>query len=100
MTDSLVVVWVCCTLAIVIMATRLILGRYCRAKWDAGDSLTVLAIFCSMARIAFTHVIIVWKTNNVSDEFREIHHFTEHEIYMREIGSKATLVARTLYISL
>ena len=99
-TDSLVAVWVLCSLAIAIMVIRLVLGRICRQKFDMGDGLTVAAIFFSLARIAFTHVIVIWKTSNVSDEFRETHHFTGLEIYHREIGSKFTLVVRSLYILL
>ena len=100
MSDPLATIWTCCSLAILIMATRLLMGRYCKTKWDAGDSLTALAIFCSIARIAFTHVLILWKTNNVSDEYRATHRFTQQEIFHREMGSKFTLIARSLYISL
>jgi hypothetical protein len=99
-TESLVEIWVFCILTIVIMVIRLILGRICRQKFDMGDRLTVAAIIFSLARIAFTHVIIIWKTSNVSDEFRETHHFTSLEIYHREMGGKFTLVARSLYILL
>ena len=98
--DALATVWVCCSLAIIIMTTRIFIGRYCRSKWDFGDSLTVVAVFLSMARIAFTHVIIVFGTNNVDDAFRDTHEWTDREIWMREVGSKSTLVARCLYISL
>ncbi|KAL5313082.1 hypothetical protein ACEPPN_019509 [Leptodophora sp. 'Broadleaf-Isolate-01'] len=82
------------------MVVRLAMGRYCETKWDAGDSLTAVAIFLSIARIAFTHVLIIWKTNNVSDTYQATHMFSQQEIYRREIGSKFTLIARCLYISL
>ncbi len=100
MTDALGTVWTCVSLAIVIMVVRLVMGRYCKTKWDVGDSLTALAILFSIARIAFTHVLIIWKTNNVSDEYRETNQFSQQEIYHREMGSKFTLVARSFYISL
>jgi hypothetical protein len=99
-TNTLVAIWIFCGLAIVIMAIRLILGRMCKQKFDAGDQLTVAAIVFSLARIAFTHVIIIWNTSNVSDEYRAAHHFSSTEIYHREMGSKFTLVARSLYILL
>lgn len=99
-TNSLAAIWIFCGLAIVIMAIRLILGRVCRQKFDIGDRLTVAAIAFSLARIAFTHVIIIWGTNNVSNEYRDTHHFSRLEIYHREMGSKFTLVARSLYVLL
>jgi hypothetical protein len=80
------------------MVIRLVLGRVCKQKFDLGDRLTVAAIVFSLARIAFTHVIIIWGTNNISDKYRDTHHFSRLEIYHREIGSKFTLVARSLYI--
>jgi hypothetical protein len=80
------------------MILRLILGRKCRVKWDVGDSLTVFAIILSVARIALTHVTILWKTNRFSEEYRKTHHFSDLEIYQREIGSKFTLAARLIYI--
>jgi hypothetical protein len=99
-TDPLVAIWMFCSVAIVIMVIRLILGRLCRQKFDIGDQLTVAAIVFSLARIAFTHVIIIWKTSNITDEYRETNHFTSLEIYHREMGAKFTLVARSLYILL
>ena len=98
--NPLVVVYLCITFAILLMLTRLVLGRICKSKWDAGDSLTVAAVFMSMARIALTHMIVVWKTNNVDDAFRDTHHWTVGEIERRELGAKLTLGARCLYICL
>jgi heme/copper-type cytochrome/quinol oxidase subunit 4 len=99
-TNSLAAIWIFCGLAVVIMVIRLILGRLCKQKFDIGDRLTVAAIVFSLARIAFTHVIILWKMSNVTDEYRHSHHFSSTEIYHREMGSKFTLVARSLYILL
>lgn len=82
------------------MIIRLVLGRVCSQKFDLGDRLTVAAIVFSIARIAFTHVIIIWGTNNMNDKYRETHHFSSLEISHREMGSKFTLVARSLYILL
>lgn len=58
-TDSVTAIWIFCSLAVVIMAIRLILGRVCRQKFDTGDLLTVAAVVFSVARIAFTNVIII-----------------------------------------
>ena len=98
MANALAGVWVFFSLSVSIMILRLILGRKCRVKWDIGDSLTVFAIILSVARIALTHVTILWKTNRFSDEYRQTHHFSDLEIYQREIGSKFTLGARLIYI--
>ncbi len=68
------------------MVSRLLVGRLCKSKWDTGDSLTVIAIFCALARIAFTHVILIWMTNNISAEYRESHDFSGREIYERDWG--------------
>lgn len=100
MVDALATVWACCVLAIFIMSLRLILGRYSRVKWDWGDTLTAVAIVLSMARIAFTNLIVVWGTNNLDEATRAKIDWTEREVYRREVGGKATLVARCLYISL
>jgi ABC-type polysaccharide/polyol phosphate export permease len=99
-TNSLATAWILCGLAITIMVIRLVFGRLFKQKFDTGDQLTVAAIVFSIARIAFTHVIIIWGTNNISDAYRNTHQFSKLEIYHREMGSKFTLVARSLYILL
>jgi len=97
---TLAVVWVCCILSILIMATRLLLGRMFRKKFTLADGLTAAAIFFSFARITCTHIIVLWKTNNISPDLGSLSVLSERQIYEREIGSKLTLVARCLYILL
>lgn len=99
---TIAVVWVCCLLSILIMTARLLLGRACKKKFDVGDALTCVAIFLSFARIAFTHVIVLWKTNNIYPSLGQagIAALGSEGIRQRELGSKFTLVARTLYITL
>lgn len=97
---TIIVVWVCFLLAIIIMAVRLIGGRWAKQKPDIGDALTLAAILLSLARIGFTHVIVLWKTNNVDENLQARFPLSAEEMYHREIGSKFTLVARCLYISL
>jgi hypothetical protein len=98
----LATVWVCNSLAIVIMLARLILGRVCKRKFGAGDALTCAAIFLSIARIAFTHVVVLWKTNNIHPSLGEegIVLLGVEEVGRRVLGSQFTLVARFLYILL
>lgn len=99
---TLATVWVCISLAILIMLARLILGRMCKKKFDTGDALTCVAIFFSVARIAFTHVIVIWRTNNIAPSLGEggIIALGVEGVWQREVGSKLVLVARCLYIIL
>lgn len=99
---TLATVWVCISLAILIMLARLILGRMCKKKFDTGDALTCMAIFFSVARIALTHIIVIWRTNNIAPSLWEagIAALGLEGVWHREAGSKLTLVARCLYILL
>ena len=97
---TLAVVWVCCILSILIMGTRLLFGRIFHKKFTFADGLTAAAIFLSFARIAFTHIIVLWKTNNISPDLGSLSVLSDRQIYEREIGSKLTLAARCLYILL
>ena len=97
---TLAVVWVCCGLSILIMGTRLLLRRIFHKKFMLGDGLTAVAIFISFARIPFTHVIVLWSTNNISPDLGSLSVLSDLEIYERETGSKLTLCARCFYILL
>ena len=97
---TLATVWVCISLAVLIMGARLLLGRICKKKFDMGDELTAFAIFFAIARIAFVHVIVLWKTNNISPDLGSLDGISRQEIYEKETGSKMTLIARCLYILL
>jgi hypothetical protein len=98
MANALAGVWIFTITSVAIMILRLILGRKCKVKWDIGDSLTVAAIVFSAARISLVHVTILWKTNRITEEYRDTHLFSKLEIYQREMGSKFTLAGRVLYI--
>lgn len=97
---TLATVWVCTLLSILIMLARLVLGRWCKKKFDVADLLTCVAIFFSVARIAFTHVIIIWGTANISPSLGEagLLELGSERVREREMGGKFTLVARCLYI--
>lgn len=100
--NTIATVWVCISLSILIMLARLILGRMCKKRFDAGDALTCAAIFLSLARIVFTHVIVIWKTNNIYPSLgvQGIEAIGREGVRRRVVGSKFTLVARCLYIFL
>lgn len=84
------------------MLARLILGRWFKKKFDIADGLTCIAIFLSLARIAFAHVVVLWRTNNIYPSLGEagIEMLGAEGVRRREIGSKFTIIARCLYISL
>jgi hypothetical protein len=58
-THSLATIWILCGLVIGIMAIRLVFGRLCKQKFDLSDRLIVAAIMFFIARIVFTHVVII-----------------------------------------
>ncbi|KAH8594012.1 hypothetical protein B0O99DRAFT_184777 [Bisporella sp. PMI_857] len=97
---TLATVWICIVLSVMIMATRLGLGRWCKKKYGLGEALTTAAIFFALTRIAITQVIVLWKTNNISPDLGDLNRLSKHDIQQREIASKITLVARCIYIIL
>ena len=84
-------------LAIVLMLARLVMRRVRDQPFNLGDYLTMVAIICMLARTAFTTVVLLWGNNNLTEAYRASHHFTEKDIYRREVGSKLTLVNRAVY---
>lgn len=100
MTDpTLLIVWICTWTAIAVMSLRLILVKVNTKPFSMGDYLTMGAIFCALARLSLIHVVLIWGSNNVTSKFRATHHFTQQEIYHREIGGKLTIVNRLFYNS-
>jgi hypothetical protein len=99
MSSNLVAVWVLSWISILIMCVRLFLGRWYKKKFDMGDALTVAAIFFTLARIPFAHIVVLWRTNNISPSSGDIQKLSNDEIRHREIGGKFTLVQRCLYIT-
>lgn len=97
---TLAIVWICCILSILIMASRLILGKVFHKKFTLANGITAAAIFFSFARIGCTHIVVLWKTNNIFPDLGSRDVLSDQQIYEREVGSKLTLVARCLYILL
>jgi hypothetical protein len=100
MDPTIIALWACCLISILIMGARLFLGRWCKKKFDIGDALTVVAIIFVLAHIALSHVVLLWKTNDISPSLGDIHKLSNEELRQRELGSKFTIVQRCLYISL
>jgi hypothetical protein len=96
-TQTLYILYIFTGLAIFLMVFRVILRRVRGQQWNLSDYLTIVCMFCLLARTSMIHVVLVWGTNNVPRVYRRFHTFTEKEIYQRETGSKLLLVSRTMY---
>ncbi|KPM43824.1 hypothetical protein AK830_g2811 [Neonectria ditissima] len=81
------------------MGARLIWRKVARQPFNLGDYLTMAACVCALTRLGLIHVVLTWKTNNVSAAIRKTHVFTSTEIHQREIGSKLSIANRVFYNS-
>lgn len=98
-TTTLAIHWAFSGLGAVIMTTRLIWRRSLSQKFDWGDYFTMGALLCLVTRAALIDIVLTWGTNNMPAEYRITHHFTNQEIYQREIGSKLAIANRAVYNS-
>ncbi|KAK5995606.1 hypothetical protein PT974_04020 [Cladobotryum mycophilum] len=73
------------------MAVRLIWRKVAGQSYNLGDYLTMAAGVAALTRLGLIHVVLTWGTNNMTDAFRNTHHFTSREIYQRMIGSNLWL---------
>ncbi|KAM0322191.1 hypothetical protein ACHAQA_009681 [Verticillium albo-atrum] len=96
---TLFIHWLFSWLALVIMVARLVWRKVARQPFNGGDYLTMGACFCVMARMGLIHVVLTWKTNNVSAAIRKTYVFTAEDIHRRQVGSKLSLVNRVFYNS-
>lgn len=95
--DEIVIVILSCTFGfatIFIMGLRLAMRKLRKQKLYLSDYLTVVAILSVLSRSAFAIVVDLWGNNN---DLKPGDHFTETEIYRREIGSQLTLAGRMIY---
>ena len=99
MDPTLLILWLFSCLALIIMAIRLIWRKVAGQSFNLGDYLTMAACVAALIRLALVHVVLTWGTNNMTDTFRNTHHFTAREIYQREIGSKFIIINRFFYNS-
>ncbi len=97
--QTLVIMWVFTWVSMAIMTFRLVMRKVRGQTFELGDHITIAAMFCLMARNGMIHVVFVWGTNNVTEAFRNSHHFTADEIHQREVGSKLTITNRVFYNS-
>src|SRR5436309_2672566 len=94
---TLLAVHISMTLALIIIAIRLILrARRCvpshcsrrRYNLDASDILCIASVPFLIARWTLAHIFVTWGTNNIDGGKRV---FGPGEIWRRETGSKCVL---------
>lgn len=95
--QTLYILYIFTGLAIFLMVFRVVLRRVRGQQWNVSDYLTMVCMFCLLARTSMIHVVLVWGTNNVPKFYRHFHTFTPTEVYQRETASKLLLVSRTMY---
>lgn len=86
-------------LAFIVIMFRSILRWHRREKFGVEDYLMLSATVWLAIRLGMIHMVLVWGTNNISDEIRQ-KGFDEKDIQKREIASKLLLVNRFAYNTL
>jgi hypothetical protein len=97
--ETLIMMWVFTWAAMIIMILRLIMRKFRKQRFEASDYVTMVCMFCLLARNGLVHVVLIWGTNALTDDFRASHIFTADEIYQRETGSKLAVINRLFYDS-
>lgn len=95
---ALLVHWLFTSLALLVMATRLVWKWVSPQPWHLGDSLTVAAVVCALCRAGLIHVVLTGGTTNVPQSIRDAG-FTQEQIDQRELGSRLALANRVFYNS-
>ncbi|KDB37617.1 hypothetical protein H112_01022, partial [Trichophyton rubrum D6] len=91
---TLLVSWWATGFSLAIILVR-VCGRYIRTeRLFIEDWVMALSIIPLLVRMGFTHVVLLFGTNNASQYH---HRFTPDEIHRREIGSRMVLGARIFY---
>lgn len=92
---SLLVCWWCTCYAATVIVIR-VLGRYGRAdKIFKEDAVMLVAILPLLLRMAFTHPVLLFGTNNVITDG-----LSEWNIRRRVTGSQLVMVSRIFYPAL
>lgn len=78
------------------MVARLGMVKHRKQAFALGDYLTMVAIFSLIVRVSSSHISLLWGTNNMAAELRDVG-FSVEEWYHREVGSKMMLVSRSSY---
>ncbi|KAM5443837.1 hypothetical protein MferCBS31731_001083 [Microsporum ferrugineum] len=91
---TLLVSWWATGFSLAIILVR-VCGRYIRTeRLFPEDWVMALSIIPLLARMGFAHVVLIFGTNNAS---QNLHQFTPDEIHRREIGSRMALGSRVFY---
>jgi hypothetical protein len=97
--QTIIILWVLAWASMAIMGLRLTMRKVRGQRFDASDYITMTCMGCLMARLSMVHVILLWGSNNLTDQQRATIVFTDQEIYRRIIGGKLTIINRTFYNS-
>jgi hypothetical protein len=95
-TVTIIVTWVFTWVSEAIMTLRLVMRRVRGQAFDRSDYFTMASMALLIFRLPTIHVVLLWGTNNVSDEYRLEHIFTDRELYEHGVASKLVLAARVL----
>jgi hypothetical protein len=87
------------SLAIILMSFRLAMRKIRSQTFKLSDYLTSFAIMCIIILSPLIILVLLWGNNNMENVDRETHILTKMDIYRREVGSKMTLVCRTIYFT-
>jgi hypothetical protein len=97
--QTLMMLWVFTWAAMIIMILRLIMRKVRKQRFEAGEDVTMACMFSLLALNGMNHVVLIWGTNDMTDNFRASRIFTADEIYQREMGSKLAIIDRLFYNS-
>ncbi len=85
------------SLAIILMSVRLAMRKIRRQTFKLSDYLTSFAILCIIILSPLAILALLWGNNSMENVDREIDTLTKGDIHLLEVGSKMTLVCRTIY---
>ncbi|KAK7718200.1 hypothetical protein SLS57_006075 [Botryosphaeria dothidea] len=96
---TLLILWLLTWLAVVVMASRLILRKVRGQPFVMGDYLTMGALLCALVRLSLIHVVITWGTNNMSPKLRDSTTWTPEKIYQLSQVNRTTWASIELFVA-
>lgn len=97
--DTLAAILAMSAASVLVLVVRLVARRLQGTKMDVGDWLAVLDILVWGCFLGVVPGVMIWGTNNMTDEARAALVDGSDEVKRREMGSKFLLVDRVMYIS-
>ncbi|KAK5661366.1 hypothetical protein OQA88_11265 [Cercophora sp. LCS_1] len=97
--DTLVAILAMSGVSVFVLVIRLVTRRLQRTKMDLGDWLALFDILVWGCFLGVVPGVMIWGTNNMTDEARSALVPGSDEVHHREMGSKFLLVDRVMYIT-